>query len=106
MPTLDEIFAMMPNAFDAEKAKDIDATVQFNLSGDDGAQYYVHVANGTVNVEKGTAESPTATIHMSAEDYKKMVAGELNPVNAFMMQKIKVEGDLNTVMKFQGLFNT
>jgi putative sterol carrier protein len=49
--------------------------------------------------------TPTATIHMDAEDYKKMIAGDLNPVTAFMTQKIKVEGDLNTVMKFQGLFN-
>jgi putative sterol carrier protein len=105
MPSLDELFAMMPNAFDAEKAKDIDATVQFDLTGEGGDQYYVEVANGTINTAKGTAENPTATIHMDAEDYKKMIAGELNPVTAFMSQKIKVEGDLNTVMKFQGLFN-
>ena len=26
MPTLDELFAMMPNAFDASKAKDFNAT--------------------------------------------------------------------------------
>jgi putative sterol carrier protein len=106
MPTLDEMFEMMPGVFDAEKAKDINATVQFDLTGEGGDQYYVVVANGTVNTGKGTAENPTATIHMSADDYKAMVAGELNPVTAFMTQKIKVEGDLNTVMKFQGLFNT
>jgi putative sterol carrier protein len=105
MPSLDELFAMMPNAFDAEKAKDINATVQIDLTGVGGDQYYVEVANGTINTAKGTAENPTATIHMDAEDYKKMIAGELNPVTAFMSQKIKVEGDLNTVMKFQGLFN-
>jgi putative sterol carrier protein len=105
MPSLDEIFAAMPGVFDAEKAAGIDATVQFDLSGDGGGQYYVQVANGTVKAEKGTADSPTATIHMDADDYKKMIAGELNPVTAFMSQKIKVEGDLNTVMKFQNLFN-
>jgi putative sterol carrier protein len=105
MPSLDELFAMMPNAFDAEKAKDLNATVQFDLTGEGGDQYYVQIANGTIKTEKGTADSPTATIHMDAEDYKKMIAGDLNPVTAFMTQKIKVEGDLNTVMKFQTLFN-
>ena len=30
-------------------------------------------------------------------------ANKLNAVNAFMMGKIKVEGDLNTVMKFQSM---
>lgn len=105
MPTLDELFEMMPNVFDAEKAKDMNATVQFDLTGEGGDQYYVEVANGTVNTSKGTAENPTATIHMDADDYKAMVSGELNPVTAFMSGKIKVEGDLNTVMKFQTLFN-
>ncbi|MFZ0547112.1 MAG: SCP2 sterol-binding domain-containing protein [Candidatus Promineifilaceae bacterium] len=105
MPSIDELFAMMPNAFDVEKAKDLNATVQFDLSGEGGGQYYVQVAGGEVSTAKGTADSPTATIHMAADDYKKMVAGELNPVNAFMTQKIKVEGDLSTVMKFQTLFN-
>lgn len=105
MPTLDELFASMPDFFNAEKAQDMNATVQFDLSGEDGGQYYVQVTEGQVNTEKGAADSPTATIHMSAEDYKAMVAGDLNPVTAFMTQKIKVEGDLNTVMKFQGLFD-
>jgi putative sterol carrier protein len=105
MPTLDELFEMMPGAFDADKAGDMNATVQFDLTGEGGDQYYVEVANGTVNTEKGTADNPTATIHMDADDYKAMVSGDLNPVTAFMSGKIKVEGDLNTVMKFQTLFN-
>jgi putative sterol carrier protein len=33
-----------------------------------------------------------------------MVAGRLNAMEAFMQQKIRVEGDLSTVMKFQTLF--
>ncbi len=106
MPSLDEMFEMMPSVFDAEKAKGLNATVQFDLTGEGGDQYYVKVADGKIDTAKGTAEDPTATIHMAADDYKKMVAGDLNPVTAFMTQKIKVEGDLNTVMKFQGLFNT
>ena len=105
MPSLDEMFEMMPSVFDAEKAKGLTATVQFDLSGEGGDQYFVKIDNGKIDTGKGTAEDPTATIHMAADDYKKMVAGELNPVTAFMTQKIKVEGDLNTVMKFQGLFN-
>ena len=105
MPTLDELFEMMPGAFDAEKAKGMNATVQFDLTGDNGGQYYVKVADGQLDSGKGEADNPTATIHMSADDYKAMIAGDLNPVTAFMTQKIKVEGDLNTVMKFQTLFN-
>ena len=105
MPTLDEMFEMMPSVFDAEKAKGLEATVQFDFTGEGGDQYYVQINDGKINTGKGTADDPTATIHMAADDYKKMIAGELNPVTAFMTQKIKVECDLNTVMKFQTLFN-
>jgi putative sterol carrier protein len=41
---------------------------------------------------------------MKADDYVALVAGDLNAMEAFMQQKIRVEGDLNTVMKFQSLF--
>jgi putative sterol carrier protein len=34
-----------------------------------------------------------------------MVTGKLNPMTAFMSGKVKVEGDLGAVMKFQTLFN-
>jgi putative sterol carrier protein len=104
MANVAQIFEQMPSAFLADKAGDLNATVQFDLSGEGGGQWYARVADGKVAVEKGTAENPTATIRMAADDYADLVSGKLNPVNAFMMGKVKVEGDLNTVMKFQTLF--
>jgi putative sterol carrier protein len=41
---------------------------------------------------------------MDAGDYHDMVTGKLNPMMAFMSGKVKVEGDLNSVMKIQQLF--
>jgi putative sterol carrier protein len=104
MSSIDELFKEMPGAFDAAKAGDFKATVQFDLSGENGGLWHVVIADGNASVEKGAADDPTATIRMAADDYKAMLKGELNPMAAFMQQKIKVEGDLNTVMKFQTLF--
>jgi putative sterol carrier protein len=104
MPTLAEIFENMPQRFNAEKAGDMDATVQFDLAGDGGGQWYVVIADGAAAVEQGTADNATATLKMTASDYQDMVGGKLNPMAAFMSGKIKVEGDLNTIMKFQTVF--
>ncbi|HCB50131.1 MAG TPA: SCP-2 family sterol carrier protein [Chloroflexi bacterium] len=104
MASVAQLFVNMPKAFDANKAGDMNATVQFDLSGEGGGQWYVVVADGVCDVEQGAAESPTATIRMDADDYAALVAGDLNAMEAFMQQKIRVEGDLNTVMKFQTLF--
>lgn len=105
MATPSELFANMAGQFSAEKAGDLNATVQFDLSGDNGGQWYVQVANGSCDVHKGTVEAPTATVKMDGDDYADMVSGKLNPMTAFMSGKVKVEGDLSAVMKFQTLFN-
>jgi putative sterol carrier protein len=104
MPTAVQIFERMCEGFQVDKAANMNAVVQFDLSGEGGGQWFVTVADGTCAVEEGTTEKSTATIRMAASDYVDMVAGRLNAVNAFMMGKVKVEGDLNTVMKFQTLF--
>ena len=105
MATAAELFSRMPSVFNAEKAGDMEATVQFDLSGDDGGQWNVTVSGGTCTVAEGVVEEPTATIHMDATDYVDMIAGRLDPMMAFIQQKVKVEGDLNTVMKFQTVFD-
>ena len=102
--SVEKIFAEMPARFNAEKAAGLNATVQFSLSGEGGGDWYVTIANGTCQTQQGNVERPTATIRMLATDYADLTSGKLNPVNAFMMGKVKVEGDLNTVMKFQTLF--
>lgn len=104
MTTISEIFEQMPGEFKAEKAGDFDATVQFDLSGDDGGQWYVVIDDGNAAAEQGAAKEPDAVIRMEAGDFKEMMTGKLDPMNAFMTGKVKVEGDLNTVMKFQTLF--
>lgn len=104
MTSITEIFDRMPQVFKADKAGSFDATVQFDLSGDEGGAWYVVIADGSAAVEKGSADDPSAVIRMDASDFRDMMTGKLDPMNAFMTGKVKVEGDLNTVMKFQTLF--
>jgi putative sterol carrier protein len=104
MASAAELFERMPEVFDAQKAGDLNATVLFDLSGEGGGKWHVNVADGVCTTGEGAVEEPTATIRMDAADYVDMVAGRLNAMEAFMQQKIRVEGDLSTVMKFQTLF--
>lgn len=105
MTSVSKLFESMPEAFNAKKAGDMDATVQFDLSGEDGGKWFVVVADGECKVSEGESDSPTSTIRMEASDYAALVAGDLDAMQAFMQQKIRVEGDLNTVMKFQNIFD-
>lgn len=103
MPTVTDIFKEMPNRFNAGAASDLNATVQFRLSGDGGGNWYVTIADGAIEIDEGQIESPKAAIIMDANDFVAMSTGELNAMAAFMSGKIMVEGDLNTVMQLQSI---
>ena len=59
MASVAELFAGMPGLFDAEKAGDFNAIVQIDLSGEDGGQWFVTIADGKCTVEEG-AKGPQA----------------------------------------------
>lgn len=106
MTTPADIFAKTPGNLIPEKASDMNAAVAFDLSGDGGGQWTVKIADGSCTVEDGITEGADATISMDGSDYVDMMTGKLNPMMAFMGGKVKVSGDLNTVMKFQTMFKT
>ena len=104
---IEQIFKQLPQNVDLSKLGDFKATVVFSLSGEGGGDYQVNIADGKVTTEKALAsadEKPIAKVSMDADDYKDMMSGKLNPVQAFMSGKVRVEGDLNAVMKLQSLF--
>ena len=99
-----DIFAEMPNQLDANAAKGMNSTIQFNLSGDNGGQWYVNIKDGKAEVHEGTAPSANMTMSMSAQDYVDMTTGKLNGQMAFMSGKLKISGDMGLAMKMQTLF--
>ena len=103
MADLDSIFANMGGRFQADKAGDLDITILFDLTGDGGEQWAASISDGKLDYAKGGADNPTATLSMDADEFEAMSKGDLNPMMAFMSGKIKVDGDLNAVMKFQSL---
>lgn len=103
MTTPAEIFSQLADNVDSSKLAGINATVVFELSGDNGGAWTLNVADGKASVDEGAAADAAATIKMSDTDYVAMTNGDLNPMMAFMSGKIKVEGDMSTVMKLQSI---
>ena len=53
-----------------------------------------------VSEEDGAADT---TIKVSWDDWQAMAAGQLDGMTAFMMGKLKIEGDMSTAMQLQGV---
>ena len=94
----------MPGAFRPEKAGDMDAVIQFKLSGEEASDWIVIIKDGGCKVEQGEHEAPTMTLSADSQDYKDIVTGKLNAMNAFMQGKVKLQGNLNLAMKFAEIF--
>lgn len=56
--------------------------------------------NNQVTETDGAADT---TIKVSWDDWQQMAAGQLDGMTAFMMGKLKVEGDMSNAMQLQGV---
>ena len=102
---LEQIFNNMADNFDASKAGGVNATIQFDLSGDNGGLYWLKLADGSAEAGSGQAESPNMTLKAAADDWLAVTKGELNPMQAFMSGKLKVQGDMSLALKLQSLLS-
>ena len=100
----EEVFAKIPDAFQADAAAGVEVVFQFNLSGDGGGQWSIAVKDGACEVAQGVYGSPTTTIIMSATDFVDMIQGRLNAMIAYTGGKLKIEGDLMKSQLIEKLF--
>ena len=64
-----------------------DRSVKFDLGG----AGVIVIDGNTVSTTDGPAD---CTIKVSMDDFKDLIAGDLNPTAAFMQGKLKIEGDM------------
>ena len=57
-------------------------------------------AASQVTEDDGTADT---TIKVGWDDWQQLAAGQLDGMTAFMMGKLKVEGDMSNAMQLQGV---
>jgi putative sterol carrier protein len=102
--SVEQTFTDMQEKFRSDKAQGLNATFQFNITGDGGGEYNAVITDGQAQVQPGTAASPNVTITASSDDWTKIVSGQMNPQMAFMTGKLKVQGDLGLATRLQSLF--
>jgi NAD(P)-dependent dehydrogenase (short-subunit alcohol dehydrogenase family)/acyl dehydratase/putative sterol carrier protein len=99
-----DVFAKMPDVFQADKAAGVDVVFQFTITGAGGDDYFVTVKDGACECARGRHEKPTTTIIMGDEDFIAMIGGKLNAMQAYTSGKLKIEGDLMKSQLIQKLF--
>ena len=102
--TIESLLAMMPGAFQADKAKGVNTVIQLIVTGAQAGQWNVVIKDGKLNVAKGTHAAPELTITADTADILDVANGKIDPTKAFMQGKAKVKGDLTEAIKLIQLF--
>jgi putative sterol carrier protein len=105
MSELTDTMKGMQAAFNPEAARGINARIQLNASGEGGGNYTISIADGKSDMTEGVDPDPTATVTVSAQDWVRIMRGELDPTAAFFTGRLKLSGDMGLMMKFQKIFS-
>ncbi|WGW04598.1 SCP2 sterol-binding domain-containing protein [Tropicibacter oceani] len=90
---LTDIAAKMQRGLDKHP---LERSIKFDCS-EDGA---ITLQGGTAHLADLPAD---CTIRISQANLEKLIAGDLNPMTAFAMGKIKVSGDMSLALKLSQL---
>lgn len=106
--TYAEIFAEVKRLFMEADVSDITEhlTYQFNITGEGHGIFYVEVKEGKLYVEPYEYFDRQAMFICSADTLFKLAEGKLDPVVAFTVQKLKVEGDIDKALRLQEIIKS
>lgn len=76
---------------------------QFNVTGDGSGIFYVEVKDGKLYVEPYEYYDRDAMFTASAKTFQAILDGKMDPVMAFTLQKLKVEGNFDKALKLNEL---
>ncbi len=102
MTTVAETIETMKSKFNADAAAGLDLVFQFDI--EDGDTYHLVVKDGSCDVAEGAHDAPNVTLILDSETMVGVMTGELDGMQAFMMGKLRAEGDMMLATKLSELF--
>lgn len=103
--TYAEFFSEIKSEFINADVSDITEHLayEFRITGEASGIFYVEVKDGKLYVEPYEYYDRDVIFTCSAATLKELAAGTLDPVLAFTVQKLKVEGNMDKALRFQKL---
>ncbi len=104
--TLDDAFRIMPYGLNKKLAKNIDAIVQFELSGLESQVSHLIIKNQKCEFIKSSHLHPTVTIKADSSLWLDITNGDVDAVEAYINKKYEMLGDASIMLNFDKLFDS
>lgn len=78
--------------------------IQVNITGENEGVFYVEIKDGTLSIEPYDYHDRNASLTISMDNFLKLVNGKLDPVMAYTLKKLTVDGDVGKVLELTKLF--
>ena len=100
------IFRLSPLAFDRERAREVQTSVEWRVGQPDGGAvlHTMVIDEGRCRIRGRPLAEPDLVIELAAEDLLRLVAGLEDGVTLFGRGRLKLNGDLGVAMKLPRLF--
>jgi putative sterol carrier protein len=102
--TIDQIIALVRKKASAFTTGVPDASMQVNITGEGGGQFYARYEGGIATIEPGMLDDAKLRVSIDIEDVIAALEGKADPMGLYFRGKLKVSGDLGLAMQLRHLF--
>ncbi|MGB1272078.1 MAG: SCP2 sterol-binding domain-containing protein, partial [Endozoicomonas sp.] len=88
--------------FNADAAAGLDEVFQFDI--EDGETYHLVIKGDAFDIVEGAHDDPSVTLIMDSDTMVGVMSGEMDGMQAFMMGKLRAEGNMMLATKLSELF--
>ena len=98
---VDSLILSFRTMFDPDQAEGLDASYEFRLGED---RFRAEIAEGRLEIERGTAEQPDATVEADAGTLTALIYDDLELDDTLSSGDLRIKGDRAVVERFLALF--
>lgn len=96
----EQLFEKVKNRFKDVNVNEIEGKLafQFNIIGDEGGVFYLEIKDKKISIEPYDYRDRDALFTITGDNLVKLIEGNLDPIAAYTLGKLKVEGEISKAL--------
>ena len=101
--TTKDFIENLPSKVNKAALEGMETVFHFDISGENGGQYTLKLEDGELSSHEGLQGDAKCTVKASDANFIALVTGQLNPMMALMLGKVKITNQ-GEMLKYAKLF--